>query len=139
MKPKHLESAPFGLAKVLILVGFAIVAYMLYALTRSVYHNYQIDQHIEAFEVRNQRLAAEIEEKKGDAEYYSSEAYLDKVAKQSLGLVNPGEEVIVLPAEDSVTVSEEEIKKEQAIRKLREMSNPRKWWKFFFEENMFKS
>lgn len=136
--PFHLNQSPFGLAKILILVGFAVVAYMLYALTLSVYRNYQLDQHIKNFEARNQQLEQEISSKKADADYYSSEAYLDKVAKQSLGLINPGEKVIVLPPVDTVAIPEEEIMKEREIKMMQEMPNPRKWWKFFFEENMFK-
>jgi len=93
------NNSPFFVQAV-ILIGFGIAAYLMFSLATSVYKNYLIDQHIKSFEEENVRLAAENLQKKEDYDYYISEAYLEKTAKESLSLKKPGEEVIILVEDD---------------------------------------
>lgn len=121
--------------KMIIIVEFLVVSYLLYTLTKSVYQSYQIDQHIENFKKENDMIAQENKQKEADYSYYSSDAYIEKIAKQNLGLVNPGEEVIVIPSSVSgstgvVGGTVEEIEDDVRIQPL---GNPQKWWKFFFD------
>lgn len=121
--------------KMIIIVEFLVVSYLLYTLTKSVYQSYQIDQHIENFKKENDMIAQENKQKEADYSYYSSDAYIEKIAKQNLGLVNPGEEVIVIPSSASgstgvVGGAVEEVEDDVRIQPL---SNPQKWWKFFFD------
>ena len=89
------QSGP-SLTKVIIIAGFVLVAYMLYSLTVSIYESYQIDQHITNFEQKNDKLRDENLKQLEDFKYYTSHQYIDKIAKENFGLVNPGEEVIIL-------------------------------------------
>ncbi len=130
---------PFQLMRLVLIVGFFIVAYMLYNLTVSIYENYQIEKHIAEFEVRNAELREENAQKLSDFQYYTSEEYVEKVAKQNLGLINPGEQVIVIPDEDLIVLSEDEEEQRVAEQIRSSWSNPKKWWKFFFSSNPFKS
>jgi len=121
--------------KMIIIVEFLVVSYLLYTLTKSVYQSYQIDQHIENFKKENDMIAQENKQKEADYSYYSSDAYIEKIAKQNLGLVNPGEEVIVIPSTDSGTtgvVGGVPGEEEDNIS-IRPVSNPQKWWNFFFD------
>ena len=129
----------FGLMRIVLIVGFFLVAYMLYNLTVSIYDNYQIEKHITEFETRNEDLKKENLQKLEDFQYYTSQEYIEKIAKQNLGLINAGENIIVIPDEDLVILSESG---EAALlsEELRaSWSNPKKWWKFFFSSNPFKS
>ncbi|MBI5755010.1 septum formation initiator family protein [Candidatus Peregrinibacteria bacterium] len=129
----HSENPSYRIAKAVILIGFILVTYMLYALTVEMYQNYQIDRHITAFETKNETLKRENTEKIQDLQYFTSEAYIEKIAKQNLGLINYGEEVIVLPALD------ESIEQDgTSSRKTADSSNFAAWWKFFFVENDFR-
>lgn len=130
---------PFQLMRLVLIVGFFIVAYMLYNLTVSIYENYQIEKHIAEFEVRNAELREENAQKLSDFQYYTSEEYVEKVAKQNLGLINPGEQVIVIPDEDLIVLSEDEEEQRVAEQIRSSWSNFKKWWKFFFSSNPFKS
>jgi cell division protein FtsB len=133
------QETPFDVMHLGLVIGFFVVAYMLYNLTVSIYENYQIEEHIVEFEKRNQALAEENKQKLEDLQYYISEEYIDKVAKQNLNLINPGEKVIVIPDENLIVLSEDEdtaILSEQ-IRSA--WSTPKKWWKFFFSTNPYKS
>jgi hypothetical protein len=119
----------------MVIIGeFFLVSYLLYTLTVSVYKSYQIDQHIKSFEVENARIEEENRRKSEEYDYYSSDAYIEKMAKQNLGLVNQGEEVIIIPSEN--------VKSSGVVGGIEEdddsgsgssLSNSQKWWKFFFD------
>ncbi len=120
--------------KLVIIAEFFVVSYLLYSLTVSVYKSYQIDQHIKSFEEENARIEEENRLKSEEFEYYSSDAYIEKMAKQNLGLINPGEEVVIIPKNDLADAgngSTEDVDSSGAA--TAELSNPQKWWKFFFD------
>ncbi len=128
----------FGAMRVVLIVGCLLVVYMLYSLTVSIYDNYQIEQHIAEFESRNEELRKENRKKLEDFQYYTSQEYIEKVAKTNLGLINPGEQVIIIPDEEFIILTEGEdmAKINEQIRNS--WSNPKKWWMFFFSYNPFK-
>lgn len=125
--------------RLVLIVGFFIVAYMLYNLAVSIYENYQIEKHIAEFEARNQELETENKQKQDDLAYYISSEYIDKIAKQNLNLVNPGEKVIVIPDEDLVVLSQDEDTAALSEQIRASWPTPKKWWKFFFSANPFKT
>lgn len=129
----------FGVMRIVLIVGFLVVATMLYNLTVSIYDNYQIEQHIAEFEARNEQLMAENQKKLDDFQYYTSQEYIEKVAKTNLGLINPGEKVIIIPNDNFVVLTEDE-DLAQVSEQIRESwPNPKKWWMFFFNYNPFKA
>lgn len=123
-----------SLTKLIIIIEFVLVAYLVYSLTKNVYNSYQVDEYIETFKEENARIEAENKQKSEDYLYFTSEEYIDKIAKQNLGLVNPGEEVIILSPE----VLDEEINEDVALNddvaRYSGLSNSEKWWQFFFGE-----
>jgi cell division protein FtsB len=122
-----------GVTKFIIIVEFFLVAYLIYSLTRNVYNSYLVDRYIETFEKENAMIADENQRKTDDYLYFTSEQYIDKIAKQNLGLINPGEEVIIVSPEslgygvESAPVAEED------YVPIKTRSNPQIWWEFFFE------
>ena len=80
-------------------------------------------------------IAQENKQKEADYSYYSSDAYIEKFAKQNLGLVNPGEEVIVIPSSSlgSTGVVGGATDEQNDGAGVQQLSNPQKWWKFFFD------
>lgn len=128
----------FGVMRIVLIVGFLVVAYMLYNLTVSIYDNYQIEQHIAEFESRNAQLEIENEKKLADFQYYTSQEYIEKIAKTNLGLISPGEEVIIIPNDDFVILSEDEDLAMVSEQIRDSWPNHKKWWMFFFNYNPFK-
>ncbi len=122
-----------SLTKFIIIVEFFLVGYLVYSLTKNIYNSYQIDKYIETFEAENFQIEAENKQKTEDYLYFTSEEYIDKIAKQNLGLVNRGEEVIILSpdilSEETVT-EETEFSGDYAL--YSGMSNAQQWWNFFF-------
>ncbi len=121
--------------KVVIIVEFFLVSYLLYSLTKNVYNSYKVDKYIEDFEKENAAIEAENKQKVEDYMYFTSEEYIDKIAKQNLGLVNRGEEVLILAPELANENLEETTDIEGDFAKYYGKSNMQLWWEFFFEEN----
>lgn len=121
--------------KLIIIVEFFLVAYLLYSLTKNVYNSYQVDKYIESFQEENQLLEQENKRKNEDYLYFTSEEYIDKIAKQNLGLVNPGEEVVVVAPESLNTGTGSTFEDSSSLDDYsshEELSNPQKWLRFFF-------
>lgn len=123
----------------LVIIGLLLlVSYLLFTLTSSVYKSHQLDVHIRNFELENSRIEDEIRRKSEELGYYNSDAYIEKIAKQNLGLVNAGEEVIIIPSEvlnanGTLGANSDELTNETGYSGL---SNPQKWWKFFFDRSV---
>ena len=124
-----------NVTKLIIIVEFIVVSYLLYTLTKSVYQSYQIDQHIQDFKHENDLIAEQNKQKEADYSYYSSDAYIEKIAKQNLGLVNPGEQVIVIPStsQELAAGTTSSASVDDDTSSIKPLSNTQKWWNFFFD------
>jgi cell division protein FtsB len=122
-----------NITKLVIVVELILVIYLLNTLTVSVYRGYQIDQVIKQFEQDNNRIADDNRKKSEDYDYFTSPNYIEKIAKQNLGLVNPGEEVIVLPASSTDQTNTSSSQDNQESPDLIDLSTDQKWWLFFFD------
>ncbi len=121
-----------GLSKIVIIIEFLLVSYLLYSLTKNIYDSYQVDVYIKAFEHENYLIAEENKQKTEDYLYFTSSEYIDKIAKQNLSLVNSGEEVIILSSD---ILSADDVSDGSGLGGFAvngEMSNARQWWRFFF-------
>lgn len=123
--------------KIILIAEFILLSYMLYVLATSLYKSYQVDRFITAAEQENAALEQENETLAEDYEYYSSDAYKEKIAKQNFGLVRPGEEVIVLAPDDGIYLTNEEREVQVSQHYYEDLSNPRKWFLFFFDRERF--
>jgi len=127
-----------GVTKFIIILEFFLVAYLIYSLTKNVYNSYLVDRYIETFEKENFLIADENQRKTEDYLYFTSEEYIDKIAKQNLGLINPGEEVIIVSPESlgygvDTLVTLEEGERPDDYVPIKTRTNPQIWWSFFFE------
>lgn len=121
--------------KIILISEFVLLAYMLYVLSTSLYRSYQVDRFISNAEEENTRLEYENTLLAEDYDYYRSDAYKEKIAKQNFGLIRPGEEVIVLYPDNKPALSEDEHVNAVALNYYRGLSNPRKWFLFFFDRD----
>jgi len=121
----------------LLIIGLIIISgYLLYSLTVAFYKSHQIDVYIQDFESENQRIEEENKKLIEEFDYVTSEAYIDKILKQDKGLINPGEDLIVIASnptnqDDQTGVNFDEFGK----RDISKLSNLEKWRIFVFEEN----
>ena len=59
--------------------------------------------------------------------------FLEKAARKNLGYTLPGEEVVVI--EENVKCKMQNAECEEGVVEVKEMSNLRKWWMYFFERD----
>ncbi len=119
-----------------IIIGLIILStYLLYSLTLAFYKSHQIDIYIEDFEKENQRIAQENRKLVEEFDYITSDAYIDKILKQNKGLVNPGEDMVVIAS--TPLLGEEKVAEEfeNTSRNLDGVSNVNKWKIFIFDDN----
>ncbi len=123
-----------------VIIGLIILsAYLLYSLTLAFYKSHQIDIYIEDFETENQKIEEENNNLISEFDYVTSESYIDKILKQNKGLVNPGEEVIIIASNDNQVGEEDNLNLDTiSKRDLEVLSNTEKWRVFIFEDNPFR-
>lgn len=119
--------------KIILTAEFILLAYMLYVLSTSLYKSYQVDRFIKNAEQENMELERDNSLLAADYEYYRSDAYKEKMAKQNFGLIRPGEEVIILAPEGKEFLTGEERAVSATKEYYNSLSNPKKWYMFFFD------
>lgn len=82
--------------QVTIVIGLTVVGFMAFGLALSFYRNILFEKTLEDLEAQNAQIAASIELGYSDLEYYRSDQFKDKFAKENLSRLNPGEKLIIL-------------------------------------------
>jgi len=111
---------------------------MLFFLSQSLYDNYKLEQQIDFFEKQNEKIQEKIESTKEQVDYFRSEQYQDKYAKEVLNKLNKGEKLIIIhEKQENVLIPESEfLIQENKI--ITSPQSPLQIWKelFFGEENI---
>jgi cell division protein FtsB len=92
MAYRHIEPVS---KQVTIVVGLTVVGLMAFGLALSFYRNVLFDQTLATIGEKNDELRGTIEAGKRELEYYESAQYKDKYAKENLGKVTPGEQILI--------------------------------------------
>lgn len=121
-----------------IVVGLTVVGFMAFGLTLSVYRNALFEETLNDIRAQNTVLRTRIAKRYEDLEYYRSLQYKDKYAKENLGVVRPGEKVLILteklpapgmtPAQDPAFMEEREATYLELLRQMPVLEH----WKLFF-------
>ncbi|MFA7682503.1 MAG: septum formation initiator family protein [Candidatus Peribacteraceae bacterium] len=125
-----------------IVVGLTVVGAMAFGLALSYYRNILFEQTLKNINLQNAALHAEIDQGYRDLEYYRSAQYKDKYAKENLGLVNPGENVLIIKQTTQAMASElqqEDLRDDQRraayLELLRQMPVYDHWKLYLFERD----
>lgn len=111
-----------GLFKVT--VGLVIL-YLLYIVGKTLYQSYLVRKEVDNLKVSLVELEQSNKELGEKILYYQSASYREKIARERMGLMKPGEEVIVILPEDKKQVAEKDPDGG--------LPNYTKWWNFFFK------
>ena len=79
-----------------IVIGLTVVGFMAFGLALSFYRNILFEQTLEDLEQQNDGIALQIEQNYRDLDYYRSDQFKDKFAKENLNKLNPGEKAIII-------------------------------------------
>jgi cell division protein FtsB len=134
LKTKFLSS------RVFIIIGICLLVFIGFSLGKETYRNYQIEKEIQALEEEISGLEKNNDNLTHLIEYFKTESYQEKEARQKLGLQKEGEKVVVITEENIEPEEFETENTENSIQEFNqsgeiqkeEISNPRKWWNFIF-------
>lgn len=112
-------------SKILTLLGFLIVAYTLFSLSRLFWKSYRLSSEIKSLEGDITQLEERKKELQNLTTYFRSSSYKEKEARRRLGYQRPGEHVLIIVSEEKPT---EEVEEEERPSK----PNWQLWWEYFF-------
>lgn len=117
--------------------GLTVVAIMAFGLAQSVYRNILFEQTLKTIEEQNKKISDSITAGYRDLEYYRSDQYKDKHAKENLGLVNPAERILLInktpskpflpPSDPTLTRETQEATYQELLRQMPIIEH----WKLF--------
>jgi len=112
--------------KVIFVVLFVVLSWVLLEYTGLLYRSYQIELKKQWFMEENERLINSNQELEKQYEYYKTDYFFRKEAKRKLNKKEPGEKVIIING------GEEKIRSENDWEITADM--PQKWWDYLFGE-----
>lgn len=130
-----IPSPDFLRSKWFLVIGIILVCYAFFVLGKMVWQNYQVNQQIRNLE--NEVLVIEKENQKLSdlIAFFQTETFKEKEAREKLGMVKPGEKVLVFPDSEkteTITNTNSSIKSSEDTQSI---PNYKKWWNFFFKGN----
>jgi len=137
MPSRHLE--PFS-KQLTIIVGLTVVGFMAFGLALSYYKNIVFEQTLEDIRKQNSALRQNITQGYSELEYYRSAQYKDKYAKENLGKIRPGEQILIITQKntpstydlDNTSISEQQ--EAAYLELLRQMPIFEHWKLYLFHK-----
>lgn len=107
---------------------FTIVSLLLLvSLAQEMNRRIQIQREVRALETRAQDLERSVIELANLNQYFRTDAYQERLAREKLNYRAPGEQVVLIPENAQPATQAEE------VAKAAEKSSPlEEWWKIFF-------
>jgi cell division protein FtsB len=121
-----------------IVIGLTVVGFMAFGLALSFYRNILFEKTLDELEQENRVIADHIDGGYRNLEYYKSDQYRDKFAKENLNRLNPGEKVIIITTPPSAMPGssplETDTERQEAayFELLRQMPVIEHWKLYFF-------
>jgi cell division protein FtsB len=117
-----------------LVISLTMVGWAFFVLGKMVWQNYQVNQQIRNLENEISEIETSNEKLSDLISYFQTETYKEQEAREKLGLVMPGEKVLVFPEDEDKdeegdivsTITKEE---DRGVN----LPNYKKWWNFFFK------
>ena len=119
---------------ILITIGLGAIIMISLALTQETYRRYQIQKEIEDLQTQAEKKQRDNEKLKGVIEYFKTDDFQEKEAKEKLSVQKEGEKVLMVKGEQqSADASKpEDISHPDPAQQKDNRTNLRKWWDYFF-------
>jgi hypothetical protein len=79
-----------------IVIGLTVVGFMAFGLALSFYRNILFKKTLMDMQAENDKIAEKIQQGYANLEFYQSEQYKDKYAKENLNRLNRGEKIVII-------------------------------------------
>jgi cell division protein FtsB len=121
-------------SKLVLLIGIVVLIGIGATLAKEVHKSYRIHQEIEHIRAEVNRLERHHQELLASLEYFKTDSFKEREARQKLGLQKDGETAVAIPLPKAIVLDEEVVSGSNS-QHIQPVSNPRKWWNYFFTFN----
>lgn len=113
--------------KIILTVSVVIVIFLLISLAQEMNRRLSIQREVRRLEQQVQEMKNSVVEAENLNQYFRTDEYQDRLAREKLNYRAPGEKVVLIP--DPKVAPEEASNKEQSDKSLSIME---RWWRVFF-------
>ncbi|MFA6271994.1 MAG: septum formation initiator family protein [Patescibacteria group bacterium] len=121
-------------SRLFLIIGVTVLVFFSVSLGKEVIRRYEVNKDIQALE----REVAEMEKQNAELtdliQYLNTNSFKEKEARTKLGMAKAGEKVVVIP---DVKVEDENTTESEAVGapdNVEELSNPERWFAYFFNQ-----
>jgi len=120
----------------LIIIGIGAIVMISLALTQETYRRYQIQKEIDDLKTQAEKKERDNEQLKGVIEYFKTDDFQEKEAKEKLSVQKEGEKVLLVkgdqPGGNANNNSDQAGAAPGGPEPKDNRTNLRKWWDYFF-------
>lgn len=113
--------------KFLFIIGLLIILLISIPLYKNISKKYIVDNEIKELENEIRELESKNKDFKNLISYLESDQFVEEQARLKLGLKKPGESVVVMKTDDSISSTTIQDNLANA-----DIGNPQRWWDYFF-------
>ena len=121
-------------SKLFILAILVLAALLGLAIGRSFLKRYQVNREVETLKAEIAKLETGNRDLSDLISYLQTDFFAEQEARLKLGLQKPGEKVAIIPSAETGVGPELAISSGEEYNE-KTLSNPRKWWRYFFGAN----
>lgn len=118
-------------SRIIVIGGIAVLILILLAIGKEIVRRYEINKEISSLGKQISSLEERNLELSNLIEYFHAASYQEKEARLKLGLQKAEESQVIIPSEE-LSSPEDQAKGETGSEQII-LSNPQKWWNYFFK------
>ncbi len=108
-----------------------VLVLILYASARNFYYDYQLRKEISGFKEQAKALEAKNLKTIELLQQVKSQHFVEDKARVELNMVKPGEKLVIINGQKQATSTDGQDQVNMVEQER--LTNPEKWWKYFFE------
>ncbi len=118
-------------SKLFLFLGVIVLGFLIFSFGKKFLESREIDNEIREAGDEIARLEAKDGELENFLDFLSTDDFLEQEARLKFNLQKPGESVVIVPGANAARENGEG--KNAAASEDKNLSNPQKWWNYFFK------
>jgi cell division protein FtsB len=118
----------FG-SRIFIWGGMVVLVFILFSLGKAALKKHEVDTEIQKLQTQVSSLQNQDTELSGLIQYFKTQNFQERQAREDLGLKKPGETIVAIA---STNATDAPVFSDSAQSNTSQISNPKKWWNYFF-------
>jgi cell division protein FtsB len=129
---KNFSAKIFFSSKLFSFLGIIVLSFLIFCFGKKFLEIKDINQEIKSSEDQIAQLQAKSNDLNGLINFLNTDAFLEQEARLKFNLQKPGESVVIIPP-SGVNQKNIEDKSSEGEGGNNNLSNPKKWWNYFFK------